>query len=353
MLQLMPRLPRALPRVPTANRNAANGNGGVISSGIAVIEDFRLPAPRLNGDGDALVGVYTGEDSANQVPTFPGDGTMVDTITTPASFYMDFRPREGGYINENSFIRNQVLEGTWDPTFNCLAFIMKLSISHARRSDKGQNVEMGTYAQDPAQTDPGESGRHFYHFLNGEFVANKWYKIWVDDKPQHEVGVTGTVPIQDPAYSPGGWHYWHSGLRFYVDAQPRDETWGSCVCYWSGLHMLKITGQNIAKVATVMAGYDGTKYDVSWCAPDSSGTYSYDVRYSANSMIVNGFSTGTDGGQVSSRDDAYRGVDWQSPSMSEMTSGIFIAIRPVGDTLFREIYLPYQVSPSNYSDDGF
>jgi hypothetical protein len=331
--------------------NNPEGGGGGSPTVISLLDDFR--DMRTNGDGGNLWQPYLGEGNTGQVTTIVSNELRTQTGASPSNFLLQFFPRDAGYPYPAGYTHNWVRDANYVHTMNRLVWIQRWSISRTRNASKTDNIQLGTYVkdhQDPTRTD---QGNHFYHLLNAEIVADRWYKIWMDDKPQHQVGAPGEYG-PDPLYATQGEHYFHALTRWYIDHQPLNQGWGDHRVDVAGFHFLQIDDEPTALVSTVMAGYDGTKYDVSWSAPGVAPAITYDVRYSTTSMKNGGgFLTGTDGGQVSSRGDAYKGVDWQSPTMAEANPGLFVAIRPVGETLFTEKYIPYNLGPSNYSDDGY
>jgi hypothetical protein len=57
-------------------------------------------------------------------------------------------------------------------------------------------------------------------------------------------------------------------------------------------------------------------------------------------MKSTGFSSGTPGGTISATGNDYTNVIWTSPNMQEAANGLYVAIRPQGQTAFTQVYIP-------------
>jgi hypothetical protein len=305
----------------------------------------------LNGDETLLWLPYTGEGNDTQVASIVGSEYRVQTGASPSNYYVMFMPRDGGYPYPTGYL-HQFADANYADTMNRMVWIQRWSINRDRTVSKTDNIQFGTYIRNRAEPDAAVQGAHYYHYMNVQTAADKWRKIWMDDKPQTRRSAPGEYP-PDPEYAAQGQHYYANMTIMYIDHQPLNEGWGDHRVDVAGFHLIQIDDEPTALISSVNGGYDGTKYDFGWCSP-RTGAITYDIRYSTTSMKRGaGFLSGTDGGQVTSRGDAYVTCDWQSPVMAEANPGLFVAIRPVGEALYTEKYIPYNLGPHNYSDDGY
>lgn len=280
---------------------------------------------------------YTGagSDYTTQVGSLD-TGSYRDTIPGSGRPYVQFFPYP--YLSPNGFAKAHLRSGVWNAGFNRLRFWIKTTASIARRGDGGPIAEVGTYSK-PNDGYPSNQGDHYYHFLDANLVPNQWMLVTINRVPQHKVGMDSNTNWPENPTAPAV-NYFDGLTRFYFCDEYGDPAkWGYSNWWFKNYQFDLVTGEPDTLVSSVTAVYTGARYEVSWAGPKNTNQ-SYTVRYSANSMKLNGIGSGTLGGTVSNPGNAYTGTFWASANMPQFSNGVYIAIQPSGMSAFTEIYLP-------------
>lgn len=316
-----------------------------LALGQVLLEDFS--SRRLNGEGTFLFDSYNGENP-NQVVVYPGsDGSFplggktlqigVGAGTNPV-IYLHFLPRFSGYSYPGSYVSSYLKSGVWNENLNRLSFWLKSSKPTSRSSSGSDSYQFGTYIREHDNPDSAWAGAHYYHLFSPNVYADRWFKVWVNRTPQHQVGQSSSTNWgEDPSWSSQGVHYFDGLTRFYWDGaytQSPNSIW-RFACF----ELMQVLEEPDAEVSSIAAMYSGTRYEITWAAIKNTQR-SFQVRYNAKSMKANGFASGTDGGQVQSPGSNYVGTFWASAPMGEGSPGMYFAIKPTHLNSFTEIYLP-------------
>jgi hypothetical protein len=312
-----------------------------------VLEDFATTAIRKStGGGGDLWNVYLGEDPnqtysvSNGMLKVVGDGQDNSSCYTGCGIYWQFFPAP--YVWPDGFAQSYVKSGTFTSTVNRMRFKAKCDKNVVRRSDGGGILDIGTYVKPHSEQTPANQGQHYYHGFDMNMYAGRWVLFEINAQPQHIVGgdPNSTPPLDPEWNSPtegAPVHYMDGLTRFYFDTG--GDGWVSHTCYFDDFTFDTVTGAPDAYVSSMTATHSGSAYEVTWATPKMQ-SISYDVRYSTQSMKTIGFSNGTNGGSVASTGNSYPSVIWKSPAMAESPSGLYVAIRPSGQTAFSEIFIP-------------
>jgi hypothetical protein len=324
---------------------------------LQLLEDFTL-SPRNNSEGDMLFDAYTGEDPGSSAAVVSNSlrltGSAVDQ-----SIYMDFLPIVAStwYPFPQGYAQNYLRSGTWDPDNTRLGFLVRSNTATTYRTDGGDIIQVGTYIKNHGHADDHEQGRHFYHYFDVAMVPNVWMAFVLDEHPQHERENPGNYAVNPALYvnpttgtdmSNDGFVSYMDGLsRFYFDPQPDllNSIWD-----FDDFYFWKRTGEPDYYISSLAYCYDGTRYVVYWSSLRDT-VYTHEVRYRTDGVGMRsaGFTSGTSGGTISNNPgNDYVGARWQGPSASESTLGIYVAIRVVGQTYFRQVFIPYQMAPGNH-----
>lgn len=317
-----------------------------------ILDDFTTQ--KLNGDGGRLFESYiAGTENTNQTVTeYPGTPNKIFSLLAGNSdeIYWHFMPYSGGYFYPKSYLQAYMttIPTSW-PNANRMQFLFRPTASSARRPDGGTKIELGTYIRSHTGKTSDYQGQHYYHIFDPNLYANKWHLVVINRTPQHKVAsLPGTNWGENPE-APGGSvglenvNYFDGMTRFYWDSQYDNtgETWS-----FKNFEIGTVTGTEDNEIASIMAVYSGTAYEISWASLKNTAR-TFDIRYSTTgSMKTNGFTSGTSGGTASNPASDYTGTFWASPAMAEANPGIWIAIRRQGATNFTELWLPYGMQPS-------
>lgn len=293
--------------------------------------------------GQALFRVYNNAGShagPNQVYLGLSSNMFRVDVGANSVYYVHFQPSP--YTNDPlSVIRGHIIDGTWNAQINRMRVMYRPTISWTW-GGAGDNLNIGTYYKTPLNDgQPANQGDHYYHGLGTSATANRWLIATITNKPDHQVGNPGEFePIDD---------YFHWMTRWYItDWGPGRLSNGNADYNMDlGPIVLYYEPDSDPEIGTVALHHSGTQYRLQWHGKqDVEVTYDVRVRYDGQSMRVNGFESGTFVGTGSTRGDDYRTValNWTAP---ESTNGAYVAIREQGNTLFREEFLPYNLSPTN------
>jgi hypothetical protein len=118
------------------------------------------------------------------------------------------------------------------------------------------------------------------------------------------------------------------------------------------IYLYKETGEPDDDISSETIQYNGTKYQVTW-AGRKNVDVTYEVRYRLDgvSLKTAGFTSGVNGGTVTNPGNDYTGVYWEHIA-PESINGLYVGIRVNGSNQFTELFLPYQVSPTNMGLPG-
>jgi hypothetical protein len=311
--------------------------GYLQSAAHSVLEDFSTL--RNNAEGLLLWSPYDAGVNPGQVGGLE-NGTYRLNVPVGSRPYVQFFPYP--YNEPVGFAHDWLRSGTWSAGTNRLSFWIKTDATIARSPDGAQIAEIGTYSKDPKiATADNQQGAHYYHLIDSNFVPNRWVRVVLNRTPQHQVGEDPTINWPENPTASSGYQYYDGLTRFYFTDEYGDPAvWGNHSYWLRDFQFDTVSGEPDSQVSTILAFYDGQKYQVTWAGlKNTSVTYS--IRYKSTSMKSAGFSSGTDGGTTQNPGTSYTGCYWQSPPMSEAAL-IYIAIQPQGSTSFTEIALPSQ-----------
>jgi len=326
----------------------------ILSSTSVLLDDFSTM--RTNGIQPAICdATHNTADTSNclwpgmdnQGPTWcqTSNGTLVCTTQGLASdglgvwlATLDCNAT-GCYGDAGSWMKSYVKSGSWDANVNRLRFSYKCSADIAALPGGGHWLEIGTYVRGPEPT-AAESGQgqHYYQFLNPGSAANEWVNVELNRMVQHQVGANGnTIYPEDPEFQAptlgeAPIHYFDGMTHFYFGPTYAPEMRASgLTCTFGPMTLDKVANGADAYVSGITGTYNpGTgQYGLSWNQPKHiPGGVTFDVRYSPNSMRVNGWSQGTSGGSATGADNSpYTEVNYTSPGMTR-ASTLYFAIRP-------------------------
>jgi hypothetical protein len=310
-----------------------------------LLEDFRSSIIRKNAaiPPDDLFLPYLGADGSQTSAIVPGQLWRV--TGGPVNFYWHFYPPP--YVFPTGFMQNYILSGSFTSAVNRLRFRFFCDRDVPRRVDGGGNFDMGTYVKSHADVDGNNQGMHYYHTFNPNIYKNRWCLVEINRQPQHQVGAAiGIVPPLDPEWvaptSPLNPVHYFDGLTRWYFGDTNAPQLLNATCYFTDFYLDTVANCPDDVVSTIVATYSGSAYELTWQCNPENVVVTYNVRYSTTSMKPNSFASGTDGGQVSSPGNNYKGVYWTSPPMPESPTGIFLAVQPVGagNPLFTEVFLP-------------
>jgi len=172
---------------------------------------------------------------------------------------------------------------------NRISFYAMLPTNHVierHHSGEPENYTMhfGTYTRDiDGSWHSGSSpGNHYYHWLNFTGTGNSWTKVIIDEHPQHEVGVSGVDPGDNPTLP--SHNYLEGFTRFYFKTKTYHD-----ICPWSmwydELRMYNDARPMPPKVATIcLTPISDSEFEICFASVDEGGGagffHTYEVKYS-------------------------------------------------------------------------
>ena len=328
---------------------------GTIQAQTYVLEDFE--SGMRVGDGNLWV-QYTGEgdngsvsiSAAAEYPLAPaGSNGLRDNVTSAprGGMYLEFHNNNGGGWD---YARTKILSGgPWVlNTANHMRFRARMASTIPSAYDFTHNIELGTYVRSTG-SDPTQQGDHYYHFYNLPYHNGCWYTVTMDWHPQHQVGANSNTEWGELQFPVGGAtnNYFDSMTRFYFDT-----TWEGAggignydfddfVFYREPSALENRNDQsNVAGCYDPVAG----RTFVSWERRKDVANQQFEVKYAFSSIYASGWNAATTApvSPVTSGPDAvYAGVLYNTTSINVgVNASLFVAMRPVGATTFRQIEIP-------------
>lgn len=327
----------------------SSGGGAAmpIDSGV-LLENFSGASIRTAvGDPSTnLWAVYTGENPNQSGALDVTTGTFKlqysTNVVTKSGPYLHFFPKpNNSWAYPNGYAQTYAMSGVFVPTCNRFSFWVKPNVTTDRRSDGGDLMEFGTYIRTHDDPDTANQGNHYYHYFGNGWTANRWHKITITNKPQHQVGGdTGFEWPADTSFITDGIHYFDGMTRFYFDIAYPDALMQPSDWVFDDFYFANESNSPDSLVSSISSVYDGTKYVLTWAGPKNT-SQSYAIYHGASPLkatdgTYNG--NGTYGGTSSNPGSTYTGCLWESPTISEVSTYYFLIV-PDGQTLGTQIVM--------------
>jgi hypothetical protein len=235
---------------------------------------------------------------------------------------------------------------------NRIRFWIKMPASMPQSNPAKHNFEFGTYIRCSTCYFAEDGGNHYYHFFDFYNAEGEWQQAIVDMHPDHQRGGFGNAEWPDnPPTTPLsiGYNYFDLMTRFYFDFPYTFVNNGDHV-YIDGVEayiepnaenteqIRSLTGVYIPKTNELRLGWTRRK--------DQELSPNFDVRYAFSDIHAMGFTSATLAATVPP--NCCNGDNMTSYSTTGISvsgqSMIYMAIRPVGATLFRQIAIPIRAT---------
>jgi hypothetical protein len=244
----------------------------------------------------------------------------------------------GAYIWPQGFIQGNIMSNqNFDSTVNRLSW----SFNSDRTVDNGLNdIQIGMYAKDRADTDRSNQGDHPYNGSGIDVYAGRIVHVIQNRLMDHDSSGINAFPEDYTYYNGDGNHYWDALTRWYFSTGNSSSATAADLDQWSG-STLQFNNFQFYHQANEPEGYVGSifydytgnqpgitsgRYDVSW-EPPVSTFGSYELRYSTSDLRSIGFSNGSFGGTVPLTNQLATEANWHSPNVAEAPL-MYIGIRP-------------------------
>lgn len=277
------------------------------------------------------------------------DGTRsLQVNVTGGNIYLQFYPATATWNFMHEFVQPA---SAWTPnTYNAVRFWVKVPKQIRKASGGMENVQLGTYVNNGR--DMGTAGSHYYHFYNFKYTG-EWEQVIFDSHPSYLLGAGGGTEVGDVAYPFGGTaNYMDSLTRFYFDGQ-NGLSGVPATFYFDGFELFtRPTNENINQVYGMHAVYvSGTnEIAVGWSRRKDQDTLTYEVRYAFQDIHATGWASATpapNGTLPGNGLGAYNLMEYSTTSINVSGKNtVYIAIKPQGATLFRQIAIPISSSAS-------
>ena len=235
-------------------------------------------------------------------------------------------------------------------TYNRLRFWLKMPSGALSRSSNGSaNLHFGTYVRSTtgSQSTQNAGGNHWYHYQDVD-ATGEWHQFIIDWHPNHSVGSNGATEQGERQYptSEAGHNYFDALTRVYVDITSGSVT--NADFYFDGSEFYYDPNpENVAQIYSLNGVYvpSTNEINVGWMREKTDNAVVFDIRYAFTSFHANGgwtHGTAAPSGTAAAKDiGGYNGIEYVNRTIN--VSGydaIYIAIKPQGSELFREIRIP-------------
>lgn len=276
------------------------------------------------------------------------DGTHSLKVTVAAgNLYLQFYPYDGIWRNMRDFVQPAA---DWQTnTFNRLRFWIKVPRGVETAGAGQANGYVGTYIRksggNPRSAEDG--GNHYYHSFNLPYTG-EWHQVILDTHPTHRRGDGGGVEPGNQEYptAESQFNYFDALTRFYVDFVGRLRGYPADF-YFDGFEAFRANKlENIDQIHTLNAVYlpSINKLHVGWMRHKDQNAVKHEVRYSFEDVLTIGWDNAmpAPSGLVAPLGwQGYNGMDWSTDELDlSGQSTIYIAIKPEGSDLFRQIAIP-------------
>lgn len=285
----------------------------------------------------------------NQSLNSPSNQYLEDAVSAAynastgwAGYYFRNEPYgAGSYYNVPYYTKYYMMTGYnwpnvpsgWNSGFTDMRFKFRCSVNVPNNPSQGYVQTLGTYIKNPATIDTAsDQGSHYYHYLNYSLYANQWIYMDFDSTPSHLVTDSSNPNYpNDPGWNgTSGYHYWDGMMHWYLSTESDwPASGGPWTCDMGGVYFKQKTGEAPEWVPSQTITYNPTasRWEVSWYGPKNA-VVTYQIMYSTTgSLRVAGFSSGTNGGTVSTPGTGYGNTYWNSPTTT--AANMWVAVRPI------------------------
>lgn len=316
--------------------SGGGGSGEDLRQNLVLLDDFT--SRRINNAGDEYFwDVYNGAEGGPNQTIASFDGSFATNVPSNNVYYVNAVCF--GYTQPNHWLRGHIKGGTWDNSINRMSFLFRTTAGWTSGSSS-TSFHVGTYckAVDNFAYGAEDNNRHFYHQPRFNARSNRWAKIVITNKPNHQRGASGSTEHNLIS------NYFGQLTRVYWEEWEHESDGIARVCELAQIEMYRVDDNDDANIYDMTIQYTGDRYEVGFNSLKNVDQ-TYDFRY--NDEPFDSFSGGSVGDSASNPGSDYTPVFWQSPIMSESTSGLYVAIRRQGATAWSQIYCPYQLHPAN------
>ena len=320
-----------------------------------VLDDFE--SGMRSAEGGDLWRQYMGEGdigsaSIQSSAAYAGSNGLRDNVTAAprGGMYLEFHNNDGSNWN---YARTMILSGgPWTlSTANHLRFRARMASATPNGDVFRHNIELGTYVRSIG-SDPATQGDHYYHFFSLPYNNGCWYTALMDWHPQHQVGANSNTEWGELQFPHGGTtnNYFDAMTRFYFDTTIEGSGGIGNYDFDNFVFYKETNSENLNDQSNVAGCYDPIAHQtfVSWQRRKDIANQQFEVKYAFSSIHALGFAGATTapGSPVTSGPDAvYSGVQYSTTAINVTgQTTLYIAMRPVGGTTFREIAIPLSSS---------
>ncbi len=269
--------------------------------------------------------------------------------------YLQFYPYTDGSWRFAKYVVESIeSNGTWEnKTYNRMRWYVKTPTSFTPTTTGQYNFTLGTYFSSEAAGGPTSSnaevgGDHYYHLYN--LKGGVWNQCVMDSHPSSIRGVNGATEHGDKLYpvvaDAANYNYFDLLTRLYWDAGEDYISSPTSTWLFDDFEFYQeLSVENETQVYSLCGSYDSndSSIQLGWNRHKDENSVNHEVRYAFTSIHTLGFdnATAAPSGTVSPAGyQGYNGMNYSTTGIN--TSGqtkVYIAIRPVGATLFKQIEL--------------
>lgn len=293
-----------------------------------------------------------------------GDQSLMNDYAAPAAggnwqyHFYPYTVRLPDWADGWQYAKKFIKSGVWtENTYNPMRFWIKLPPRIAYADGGNLNFEIGTFVRGSTSplTAHESDNRHYYHRYNLASTG-RWEQMLVDMHPSaqrqggHECsepsgrGECGPLyhPTDEPAFN-----YFDLITGFYFDfPYVTGNGFKGTFLMDSVEFYVEPQQENDEQIYSVHSVYipETREVRVGW-SHKKGETVAHEVRYAWTDIHASGWAaaTGAPGGRVRNVDGGgYNAMRWKGVLPVEGQALVYIAIKPVGATLFTQISVPLQ-----------
>jgi hypothetical protein len=303
---------------------------------------------------------HTGQSSTNGWVNFMtddcyiGEHCLVNNVSS-GQLYLQFYPHNGSEWEFFHEILEEKYGITWiNDYYNRLEFYILMAEDTQNVDPSKYNFSIGTYvrSQNGDRTNAEAGGHHFYHRYRIPYTGH-WHKVVLDMHPHHDRGQSGDMEHGNQEYptEEAGHNYFDALTRFYIASRLNDESLSS---QWKldGFRIYRETNIENEEQVYAMSGVyvpESNKLIVTWERNKNENDIDHELRYAFSDIHTLGWGNSTSTGEAFDTGgyNGYNTVHWESSGIDTAGhSSIFVAVKPVNSTLFKQIEIPLEVSGS-------
>ncbi len=326
------------------------------------LKDFDGPTVPLNNAGDEypryLYGEYQGVlqggifDSTINTSDAISGSSLAMHLTEGLGLYAQFNAHNAD--GTRGFAREYAADPeAWQfNTYNRMRFWMKVPVISTSHQTNGRwNFNVGTYGKSVGTPDwynDATGGGHFYHHINTPALG-QWVQVILNMHPNHRLGDEGWMEPGNLPHPTGedAYNYFDAMTRFYIAEFDSDPVVVPRTYLLDQMEFYREPyEENDEQVYSITAVYEPptNRLIVTWNRNKNENDIAHEVRFAFANIHAIGWDAATPAPDRVVLPPGWQGYNAMVYDTTSLPLAgrpkVYIAIRPVGATLFSQIAVP-------------